>query len=586
MAVTQEQARGQVRRGAGRPRAARLRVLAALGVLLAAMIAGLLGSVMGQPVPGAPALAADACGPGLHPMQIDGETLCAIGPEDLIPGFREQGTVPAVAAGGPRPRLACIGDGSSGMRVQPLYVYEQSKGSRYGQYGATIDAAISGMDSIFTTSAQQTGGVRRVRFVTDVNCAPVVGIVMVPDGSLSTFAGSITAVRNAGYNRTDRNYAMFVDVNLYCGIGTIRADSKPTQDNLNNLGGAYARVDSGCWSGFAMAHEVMHGLGAVQLDAPHSTGAWHCTDERDVMCYSDQGTNNPPMQQACTTGAWALGDFFDCNHDDYFTTSPSPSGYLATHWNTANSVFLDASGGQWPGAIAISPSSGPVGTAATVTLTKFKPGTPIVLKFDGAVVASKVADANGAATITFTVPKTTGGYHQIYADTPEVDAETVFNVTTSARIKPKRARAGQTVELDLAGFGKQETVTVKIDGKQVLRAAVRKDGSLETTVTMPASLSPKQHTVVATGADGSRADTQVDIKSDRADRQRRDRKQERQDGPRRGADQAGERGGNPSSDRSAAHPAANRASILPFAGSGMNAALTAFAAIRSMPSAS
>ncbi|MCA1684192.1 MAG: fibronectin type III domain-containing protein, partial [Actinobacteria bacterium] len=106
----------------------------------------------------------------------------------------------------------------------------------------------------------------------------------------------------------------------------------------NNLYGTFSRVDNGCWglAGQSVeAHELMHNLGGVQESAPNATIYNHCTDERDRMCYAD-GSGQLLIQMCATSHE----NVFDCNHDDYFHTSPPAGSYLAGHWNTANSRWL------------------------------------------------------------------------------------------------------------------------------------------------------------------------------------------------------------------------------------------------------
>lgn len=247
------------------------------------------------------------------------------------------------AVAGATPGLnVCEGDGFSGDRTLVMYVRASDVPDRFATFQASIQGWAADSDRIYSTSAVETGGTRRVRFRTVVTSGvcqiDVFSVVLSPTGD-DNFNNTITELTNLGYNSTLRKYMLFVDANVYCGIGTIMGDSQAGQANANNVGPSYGRSDAGCWSGFVAAHEHNHNLGGVQLDAPNTSNGWHCVDDYDVMCYDDNGAAGPPMRVDCTDYSVAENQF-DCDNDDYYSTSPPGGSYLATHWNVVNSKFL------------------------------------------------------------------------------------------------------------------------------------------------------------------------------------------------------------------------------------------------------
>ncbi|HVE25274.1 MAG TPA: hypothetical protein VNC22_07720 [Sporichthya sp.] len=221
--------------------------------------------------------------------------------------------------------------------MQAVYVHAADVAGRYGALLPSLQRWVTNVDSVFATSAAETGGVRHVRLVTDASCQPVISDVTVSAAGDDDLSSTINELQAQGYNRTDRTYLLWVDAGVYCGIATVQKDDSAGAANLNNRGPSYGRVDSGCWGGDTEAHELEHTLGGVQLSAPHSDGSWHCTDEYDRMCYETSGRT---MTYPCPL---EHDHVMDCGHDDYFSTAPAAGGYLATHWNSADSVFLTSS---------------------------------------------------------------------------------------------------------------------------------------------------------------------------------------------------------------------------------------------------
>ncbi|MEV7520522.1 RICIN domain-containing protein [Streptomyces sp. NPDC091371] len=299
-----------------------------------------------------------------------------------------------VAAGPAGQTVQCDGDGSTGNRVQVVYVHAPGR-DRYAEYAASFRKWAADADLIYATSAQETGGVRHIRYVTAADCTPTVLNIELPASALAEFSATNSALAGKGLDRRDRKYMIFADAQVYCGIGTFNGDERPGQANQSNFGPSYGRTDSGCWGGHTAAHELGHNLGAVNNSAPNTSRGAHCTDEFDVMCYSDT-PYYPQMRNICTNQA--SENILDCNHDDYFHTSPKAGSYLATHWNIADNQFLMRSKGGGGGGTDPTPTPTPT-KKPTSSPTKQPTGGPAVtagqIRSDSVVVSWPKVD--GAA---------------------------------------------------------------------------------------------------------------------------------------------------------------------------------------------
>lgn len=273
--------------------------------------------------------------------------------------------------------VPCYGDGATGKRVQVIYAVAADRPDRYAQVADLIRGYAYQADQTFARSAARDGGVRHVRWVTDAGCRLTVDHVVLSATGDDSIGNTRTELRELGYTSVDRKYLVFADAGVYCGIAYVVSDTQPGPANAANRGPTVARVDAGCWPGSTSvaAHELAHVLGAVQLSAPHSNGSWHCSDDYDRMCYAD-GISTTPMTYLCDGSSEGL---LDCGGDDYFSLNPAPGSWLETHWNLANSAFLEAAepatGGPAP---PPSPTAAPAPTVPSVPTTAPPVVTPPV----------------------------------------------------------------------------------------------------------------------------------------------------------------------------------------------------------------
>ena len=248
----------------------------------------------------------------------------------------------------------CDGSGSDGFRVQPVYAYVGPEPDPDAI--ALISGALANVEDTFTDSAAVTGGWRGVRWVTDsgsAGCKVVLRTAQITSGATDYFALMADlegqgAVPESGVGTT--KHLVWTEGEIFqpesptdprpstCGLGESFPDESPLDlDHPNyNLDGTRAAVDDRCWDinggGSVPAHELMHTLGAVQDGAPNYANEGHCNDEYDLMCYG------PGMTYPCAISHARL---FDCNNDDYFNTDPLVGSYLCSHWNTADSLYLE-----------------------------------------------------------------------------------------------------------------------------------------------------------------------------------------------------------------------------------------------------
>ena len=228
---------------------------------------------------------------------------------------------------------------------QPLCATDYFQHVLYGRLDGTPDLSAV-QTPLIRTSMQQTNAVLAADSVESGGVTADYKVLCDETGLMrvdtftapgSSFAEIVGAAKAAGFNDPRADYTIFFDApSVSCGIGSFSNDSSLSVDNRSNTGGGYGISYQGCWLDETPMHENGHNQGAVQPEAPNSTGTGgHCFEERDVLCYSPDGGDR---NQSGTTSRCTTRVTFDCGNDDYFDSAPEPDEYLASHWNLGSAL--------------------------------------------------------------------------------------------------------------------------------------------------------------------------------------------------------------------------------------------------------
>ena len=246
----------------------------------------------------------------------------------------------------PQRSPACVASPATDYYQEVLYGYPATGTNQLATKRADIQAVIARINAVLNEESLASGGPTadyKVRCESDGSVR--VSAFAVPATGAATFTQIVNAAKAAGFNNQRVDYSMFYDgagPSGACGTGSMYEDETLAATNRNNnpgglISGGYAASYSGCWFGRTPMHENGHNMGAVQADAPDSTGdGGHCNEGSDVMCYLDGGSLRQDYPQPCAINPSEL--HFDCGWDSYFDSAPEAGEYLTTHWNIGSTL--------------------------------------------------------------------------------------------------------------------------------------------------------------------------------------------------------------------------------------------------------
>lgn len=323
-----------------------------------------------------------------------------VAPADTIKGLSATVAASASTAVAASTTGVCVNPASH-AHVEVYYAHFAGQADNLGGHASDIQNMFNLVDTNYIDyDSRSYGGPDMHLFVEcggDGNAA-VHDIGLSTTQGSTTFSTIVSDMQNQGHNSSLAHYWIWTDGNPtsgYAGQSSVIGDDSAGAGNAINSSNAYS-VNYGFTSagggGGIFAHENGHALGAVQLSAPDTTGAWHCTDGTDVMCYNDGGPNAGSYTNSVCPSAPNGTSILDCHRNNYFNPCPASGSYLSNHWDIASSYD------SW------------VQISAAASSIAFDQPPATVIHGTPAVLDVQVTGAYcGGGTVTFTSGSTTLG---------------------------------------------------------------------------------------------------------------------------------------------------------------------------------
>ena len=287
----------------------------------------------------------------------DGVTILTHG-GDPVPGSAEVGSFTDPV------QPACVGDRARELHGLVIYVHASDTTNREATMRGTVADLVARANGMLRAEAATFGRTLDYRMACEGDGSLLVdAVTLATPLSATTFTTVVNDLRAAGYVDSLAKYWIFFDgrpPNAPGGTGTFQVNDRLEGSNTNNWGPSYGVTwgYTGAGGAKVMMHENGHNLGAVQNTAPNTSGAGHCNDGRDVMCYADGGPASRYDGTVCSVQR------FDCNGDDYFHPAPAAGSYPAEHWNLGAPFNRAVQGCSFASGLLI--AGDPVTSTATV----------------------------------------------------------------------------------------------------------------------------------------------------------------------------------------------------------------------------